>query len=251
MEFTFSRSLLSLVKRVQNRHPWFPGEREGEAKEAAPEPDPGTEKQESPPFFRAPELSRETARMLQATTLNRFSLKGKKMTRVRLVVLMTAVFFTLAVVPGIAFAEGKVGYINLQKLVNGSELGKNARLDIQKLQKAKQDAAAEKQRQVKQLEDLLKQKGDSMPADEKRQKLEALQTAYKDLKRAVEDANEEIKREDRELVAIILKKADGVLKKVAKEQGYTIILKDPNALGYLDPSVDITDLVLKELDKQR
>ena len=38
-------------------------------------------------------------------------------------------------------------------------------------------------------------------------------------------------------------------KKVAKRNGYTIILKDPNAIGYLDPAVDITDEVLKELNK--
>ncbi len=65
----------------------------------------------------------------------------------------------------------------------------------------------------------------------------------------VADAKEEIKRQDRELVARILKKADGALKKVAKKKKYTIILKDPNAIGYLDPEVDITDAVLKELNK--
>ena len=66
----------------------------------------------------------------------------------------------------------------------------------------------------------------------------------------VADAKEDISREDRELVALILKKADDILKKVAKKKRFSIILKDPNAIGYLDPDVDITDLVLKELDKK-
>lgn len=66
----------------------------------------------------------------------------------------------------------------------------------------------------------------------------------------VADAKEDISREDRELVALILKKADDILKKVAKKKRFSIILKDPNAIGYLDPDVDITDLVLKELNKK-
>ena len=74
---------------------------------------------------------------------------------------------------------------------------------------------------------------------------------YKEYQRLVADAKEDITREDRELVSIILKKADNVLKRVAKNNKFTIILKDPNAIGYLDPSVDITDLVLKELNKKK
>jgi Skp family chaperone for outer membrane proteins len=40
------------------------------------------------------------------------------------------------------------------------------------------------------------------------------------------------------------------LKKVAKRLNYTIILKDAAPIGYLDPSVDITDEVIKELNKK-
>ncbi|CAD7848633.1 MAG: hypothetical protein [Olavius algarvensis Delta 4 endosymbiont] len=89
-----------------------------------------------------------------------------------------------------------------------------------------------------------------MSASEKQDKVEALKKLYKDFQRMVADAKEDISREDRELVALILKKADGVLKKIAKKKKYSIILKDPNAIGYLDPDVDITDLVLKELNKK-
>jgi len=89
-----------------------------------------------------------------------------------------------------------------------------------------------------------------MSAAEKQDKVEALKKLYKDFQRMVADAKEDISREDRELVALILKKADDILKKVAKKKRFSIILKDPNAIGYLDPDVDITDLVLKELNKK-
>jgi len=37
---------------------------------------------------------------------------------------------------------------------------------------------------------------------------------------------------------------------VAKKKKFVIILKDPNAIAYLDPKVDITDLVLKALNRK-
>lgn len=147
-------------------------------------------------------------------------------------------------------ANNKVGYINLQRLVNESKMGKSAREDILKLRREKEKAVAAKQEQINRLRNEINTKAASMSAAEKQDKVEALKKLYKDYQRMVADAKEDISREDRELVALILKKADGILKKVAKKKRFSIILKDPNAIGYLDPDVDITDLVLKELNKK-
>jgi len=147
-------------------------------------------------------------------------------------------------------ANNKVGFINLQRLVNESKMGKSAREDILKLRRQKEKAVARQQKRIKQLRNELNTDAGSMSAAEKQDRVEALKKTYKDYQRMVADAKEDISREDRELVAIILKKADGVLKKIAKKKRFSIILKDPNAIGYLDPDVDITDLVLKELNKK-
>jgi outer membrane protein len=150
----------------------------------------------------------------------------------------------------VSHAADKVGYINLQRLVNESTMGKAARADIQKMRKQKEEIVSNKLWQVNNLKSILTEKGASMDPVEKRNKIEELRSAYKEYQRLLADAKEDILREDRELVAIILKKADGVLKQVAKKRNYTIILKDPKAIGYLDPSVDITDEVLKGLNKK-
>lgn len=150
----------------------------------------------------------------------------------------------------VSHAGDKVGFINLQRLVNESTMGKAARADIQKMRKQREEIVSNKLWQVNNLKSLLTEQGVSMDPVEKRNKIDKLRSAYKEYQRLLADAKEDILREDRELVAIILKKADGVLKKVAKKRKYTIILKDPKAIGYLDPSVDITDEVLKGLNKK-
>jgi len=170
----------------------------------------------------------------------------KNLTRV-----ITICFLAILLSGSISFAaNNKVGYINLQRLVNESKMGKSARDDILKLRGEKERAVTIQQNKINMLRNELNTKAASMSASEKQDKVEALQKLYKDFQRMVADAKEDISREDRELVALILKKADGVLKKIAKKKKFSIILKDPNAIGYLDPDVDITDLVLKELNKK-
>ena len=148
------------------------------------------------------------------------------------------------------FAGSKVGYINLQRLVNESKMGKAAKQEIQKLREEKQKTVETKLNKVNNLKELLNTRGNEMNPRVKQEKIDELQKQYKDYQRMLADAKEDITREDKQLVAIILEKADSVLKKVAKREKYTIILKDPNAVGYLDDKYDITNLVLKELDKQ-
>jgi outer membrane protein len=130
-------------------------------------------------------------------------------------------------------------------------MGKAAREDIQKLRKQKEAALASKLKEINTLRDEMNEKENQMDPREKRDKRAVLKRAYEDYQRLVNDAKEDILKEDREIVSIILKKADGVLKKVAKKKKFAIILKDPNAIGYLDPSVDITDDVLKVLNQKK
>jgi outer membrane protein len=155
----------------------------------------------------------------------------------------------LLVLNAASYAADKVGYINLQRLVNESEMGKKAKEDIQKLRSEKEAELRGKLKEINELRDLINEQGESMDFAERRDKAQELNRAYKDYQRLLDDAKEDISNEDQELVSIILQKADGVLKDVAKKKKYCIILKDPDAIGYLDPSVDITDDVLKELNK--
>ena len=155
----------------------------------------------------------------------------------------------LLVLSSVSFAQDKVGYINLQRLVNESTMGKTARAEIEKLRSEKETLLRNKLKEINDLRELINKEGDKMDAVIRQERTKALNKASKEYQRLAEDAKEDLTNEDNELVAIILQKADGVLKGVAKSKKYAIILKDANAIGYLDPSVDITDDVLKELNK--
>jgi outer membrane protein len=46
-----------------------------------------------------------------------------------------------------------------------------------------------------------------------------------------------------------MQKADTIMKQLAAQQGFTLILTDPESIGYVDKSVDITDQVIRILDQ--
>ena len=123
-----------------------------------------------------------------------------------------------------SLAADRVGYIDLQRLVNESKAGKAARTDIQKLRKEKETIIADLSARITKLKGLIDEKGTTMAPREKRQQVDELQKLYKEYQRLVADARDDITREDRELVSIILEKADSVLKKVAQKGKYAVIL---------------------------
>ncbi len=143
----------------------------------------------------------------------------------------------------------KVGYIDLKRLVKESGMGKTALKEIEALRQEKEKEAVEKLQKIKQLQSGLN--NDNVQLVEKRDKVKQLQTLNKNYKRFIADSKEEITQKDRELVSMILKNADEIIKTVAKKGGYSLIIKDPNVLGYLDPKIDITDDVLKKLNARR
>ncbi len=148
-----------------------------------------------------------------------------------------------------AKSKYKVGYINLKRLVKESGMGKTALKEIEALGQEKEKEAVEKLRKIKQIQSEID--NDNTQLAEKRDKVKQLQNFNKNYKRFIADSKEEITQKDRELVALILKNADEIIKAVAKKGGYSLIIKDSNVLGYLDPKVDITDDVLKKLNARR
>jgi outer membrane protein len=147
--------------------------------------------------------------------------------------------------------EAKVGFLDIQRLVKESKLGKQATKEIEKLTQAKEKEIGPRLKELNDLKNEVESGGTKLSEADKRAKVEEFQRLNKEYQRLVQDSKEEIAKQDREKVAAILKKAEDVLVKVAKREKYLMIIKDPNVLSYLDPSVDITAEVIKELDAMK
>ena len=165
---------------------------------------------------------------------------------IKSLILLVALSFVVCCVA--VAADSKVGFIDLQRLVKESKMGQSAAKELDRLREEKQTELDKKSKEIEKLKADIEKNADKMKLETKREKVQKLQDAGKVYQRMAQDAKESIERRDKEIVAEILTKVAPVLKKVAEREQYTMIIKDKDALAYLDASVNITDEVLKEID---
>jgi len=110
-----------------------------------------------------------------------------------------------------SYAADKVGFINVRRLINESKMGKEAKANLQKMRQEKEALLNTKLRDINRLKDYLNKQGDKLSSRKRREKIEQLQRNYRDYQRLVADTKEDIAWEDRQLVSIILEKANDIL----------------------------------------
>ncbi|MBF8250721.1 MAG: periplasmic chaperone for outer rane protein Skp [Deltaproteobacteria bacterium] len=170
---------------------------------------------------------------------------------------MKKIFLVVSIIlcASIAFSAEKalkIGYIDLQKSLNESDQGKEAKAAFNKRVEELQKALDEKQSELKKLQDELeKQKGVLTP-EARGEKEKAYQQKIKDAQRFAKDSQEELQQKDAELTKKIIKDLKDVIKKMGTDEEYTIILEKGDAFVlFAAEGVDITDKVIKAYNKTK
>jgi outer membrane protein len=145
---------------------------------------------------------------------------------------------------------GKIGVIEVQKIVQESAIGKESLARVQKVQQAKQEDLQKRQKELRDLEQKIQDQGKSLSEDA----MEKLQKDYQakalDLKRFQDDAQRELEESQRKELGELEKRIMPVINEVAREQGYTLVFNKFNS-GLLfadDKSVDLTEAVITKFN---
>ena len=145
---------------------------------------------------------------------------------------------------------GKIGVIEVQKIVQESAIGKESLARVQKVQQAKQDELGKRQKELRDMEQKIQDQGKSLSEDA----MEKLQKDYQakalDLKRFQDDAQRELEESQRKELGELEKRIMPVINEVAREQGYTLVFNKFNS-GLLfadDKSVDLTEAVITKFN---
>jgi outer membrane protein len=166
------------------------------------------------------------------------------MKRFSLTLCLSAVLLLLA---GPALAQAsKVGFVNPQRIINESKIGKIAQEDLARLGKEKDRRVRLALDKVNKLQESLKE--DALSVSEQQSRETELRSTVRDYEQLVQNSNQEIQTEERKLIRFVMRRADSILKGIARERGFTMILTDPEIIGYVDGSMDITDRVILELN---
>ena len=157
-------------------------------------------------------------------------------------------FFCLS---SISAEDLKIGVFDIQKVMKDSKVAQGYRQKIEKAVESKKKLLSEKEGSAKQIEEKLKKEGQKLSASERKSLEEKLTNQVKELKRLREDVSVELNKMERELTQQALKDIEGILKKIASEENYTIIFERSAAgIVHLKESVDITDKIVTLYDKR-
>ena len=149
-------------------------------------------------------------------------------------------------------ADLKVASVDIQKAVNDSNAGKEAKKAITKDVEKFQRLVADKQKELQTLKESLDKQALMMTPDARANKEKEYQNKLREFQRWGEDTQNEVNQKRMEMERNISTALIKVIQKIGADEGYTVILeKNENIVLYASKSIDITDRVIKAYDAQK
>lgn len=149
------------------------------------------------------------------------------------------VCFSLFAFSQIAPAQTKVGVINLQKAVFDTAEISKANTEMQAKFKPRQDAVEQLQREIAALSQQLQTSGDKLSAQAYSDLTAQGQQKQRNLQRMQDDLQADVTAYRNEILAKSSEKMTAVVKKIAEEKGYDLVV-DVSTTLYFKPAMDIT-----------
>ena len=160
--------------------------------------------------------------------------------------LIIGIFFILLAIPSWASDPPlKVGILDLQRCLQQSEAGKKASKSLQeKSDRIKKDLTV-KREDLKKLREEFNKKSNVLSQDAKRDKEKELIRKEEDFRDLVREKEEEMHKDEYNAMQPLLSELFEITSKVAKDEGYTLILEAKSGVVYYTKPIEMTDKVIK------
>jgi outer membrane protein len=148
--------------------------------------------------------------------------------------------------PAAAIAEDyKIGVINTDRILRESAPAKDAALKIEQEFQARETAITKLDRELRDLTTRYERDSATITEVDRGARQRDLEIRGRELERQRRQLAEDLKTRQFDEMSKLKERLDAVLTKLAKDQGYDLILQDGL---FVRRSVDITDSVIKALD---
>jgi outer membrane protein len=146
----------------------------------------------------------------------------------------------------------KIGFIDAQKVLDSTKLGRKAKANLEEYVKSREKILELERKDLKDLEDTLVKQSALLSGDARQDKQEEYQKKLEQFQKKVVELNREVQDKQIDLVKGFRKELELVVKKIAEKEGYAYILDKDSESGnilYARESFDLTDLAIQEMDK--
>ncbi len=153
---------------------------------------------------------------------------------------------------GDAYAQLKVGVVDLQLALESVKEGKAAKDRLDKMVKDKQKELDTKTEKVKKMEDDIQKQLPLLDDKGKKDLLEKYRKEMMDLQKLYVDNQTFLQKKRAELLEPLLKKMSKVVQDLALSEGYSLILdKVDGVVLYHQPAMDVTTEVIKRYNSSK
>jgi outer membrane protein len=145
----------------------------------------------------------------------------------------------------------RVGFVDIQRVLARSSAGVAAREQLEKEKAAMQKQVDGQRVELEKLRDEIEKKGQLLSVDARREKQEQLERKVRDARRLVDDLQATLQKKEEALLAKVLQDVSGLVQKVGKDKGYSIVLeRQRSSILYAAPDSDLTDEIIRAYDDE-
>ena len=149
----------------------------------------------------------------------------------------------------------KIGVMDQQAVMERSKAGKSALDEIKQYSATRQKIIDADEQELKDLERTLQESLSKLSEAEKQEKQEQFRGKVEAYQRRLQEFNREVQQKQRDTVWEYSKRIGEAAQIVAQKEGYVAIFDKGNEalvriVLYHHPGLDVTDLIVKEFDRQ-
>lgn len=157
-----------------------------------------------------------------------------------------ALLFCLALPAAAQTADLKIGFVNTEKVFRDSQLAIKAQKKLEKEFQGREQDIQKMVKQGKDLQAMLEKEGLTMSEADRNKKQKDLANLSRDIQHAQREFREDLNQRKNEEFSAVQDKARKAIMEIAEKEKFDLILEN---VVYASPKVDVTDRVLKALDR--
>lgn len=148
-------------------------------------------------------------------------------------------------------AQVKIGVVDLQRAINETEDGRQAKRRLKKVFDERQQSLNKKQEALKAQKESLERQQDVLSQDALKKKVEKYQADLMELQNEYVQYQEELSTKEGELTQKILEKMQAILRRIGQTDGYTMIIEaNEGGVVWVPSNLDLTDVLIQRYNKQ-
>ena len=166
--------------------------------------------------------------------------------------LMTVITVLVFFWSGSSFAADKIGFINLQEIMQNSTAGKKAGDEFKKFYEKETQEIKSAEKELKTMKDELEKQSSIMTQSSRNEKEAAYQKKLRDYQLLVNDTNEELKKRDQEMTQKLMPGIIKIVRSIAEKEKYTLVIDVATMpIPYYSKENDFSKTVIDEYNKTK